>query len=226
MTNYKKDTLEAYCSPKRAEAYKKYHTSAWSWGRLVTWLEQRALYKELVKYDWKPGDTLLDIPCGTGVLGRVLHHFPFKILASDISPEMMELAKSEYPIERKVKFLKADITATPFPRNSFSCIVTLGFLHRVPADIKRATLRELAALSKGIVIISCSIDTPFQRFKHRILSCALTHHQPALCPSTLEEISKECQAAGLTVLRAIHVLPFLSSHAILVVKNLTELEKG
>jgi SAM-dependent methyltransferase len=219
LTDYDRDTLNAYRTPARADEYKRYHTKSWTWGRFVTWLEQRALARELRRYPWTASDQLLDIPCGTGVLGKLLHEFPFRIVASDISPEMMALARREYPEDRLVACAQADITRTPFPRKSFACVVTLGFLHRVPLEIKRAALRELSALSSRVVIATCSVDTPFQRFKHAVLSTIRREHVPAPCPMTMGELVAECEAQGFRVVRAFAVVPLLSAHAMLVLEK-------
>ena len=219
MTDYERDTLNAYRTAERAAEYKRFHTSDWSWGRFATWCEQRAIARELGRYKWSSADQLLDIPCGTGILGKLLHQFPFRIVASDISAEMMEIAKAEYPADRLVDCIQADITATPFPRGSFACVITLGFLHRVPSEIKRAALREIAALSNRVVIVSCSVDTPLQRFKHAVLSRVKRSHVPAPCPAPIKEIIAECEALGFRVARAFMVVPMLSAHAILVLEK-------
>lgn len=219
MTDYEKQTLNAYRTPERAAEYKRFHTTDWSWGRFVTWSEQRAVARELRRYDWSPLDQLLDIPCGTGILGKLLHRFPFQIVASDISTEMMALAKEEYPIDRLSDCVQSDITNTPFPRGSFSCVITLGFLHRVPREVKRVALREIAALSNHVVIVSCSVDTPLQRFKHGLLSLFKRSHVPAPCPVPFKEIISDCEASGLRVVRAFMVMPPFSAHAILVLEK-------
>lgn len=219
-TDYERDTLNAYRTPERAAEYKRFNTTTWSWGHFVTWREQRAVARELARYNWSSADWLLDIPCGTGILGGLLEKFPFIIVASDISPEMMALAKDEYPAGHLIDCVQADITNTPFPRGSFACVVTLGFLHRVPPEIKRATLREISALSSRIVIITCSVDTPLQRFKHAVLSRVIRNHVPAPCPTPLAEIISECEAQQLRVVRAFMVVPLLSAHALLVLEKL------
>jgi SAM-dependent methyltransferase len=220
--NYENETRDAYRTETRAVEYKNYYTKTWNWARFCTWRELYLVAKELGRYHWSSKDRLLDIPCGTGVLGKLLHHFPFQILASDISPEMMALAQHEYPGDRLEGCVLADITNTQFPRASFSCIVVLGFLHRVPAEIKRATLQELAGLSSRVVIVSCSVDTSLQRLKHRILSIFKRGHIPAPCPATLEDVISECEYAGLQVVRSRMVVPFLSSQAILVLEKSSE----
>jgi len=217
--DYKKDTLDAYQSADRAKEYKKFHTKQFSWGRLVTLIEQWIISKELKKYKWSASDKLLDIPCGTGILGSVLHDFPFEIFASDISIEMMEYAKNEYPSNRLVEFTQQDITNTGFKRGSFSCVITLGFLHRVPLDIKRETLREIFELTNNIAIVTCSVDNPIQRLKHKILSIVKKDHVPAPCPIKLKDLISECEDQGFYVRNSLMVLPLLSSHGLLVLQK-------
>jgi SAM-dependent methyltransferase len=217
--DYERDTLTAYQSAERAESYKRYNTTDWSWGRIVTAVEQRAVARELARYKWSPSDRLLDIPCGTGILGGILRDFPFRIVASDISVQMMELAKLEYPADRLEDCVQADITHTPFPRESFDCIVTLGFLHRVPPEVKRSALDEISALCTRVAIVSCSVDTRSQRLKHAILARIRRNHVPAPCPATLKGIVTECETAGFRVARAFYVIPFLSAEAILVLEK-------
>ena len=219
MMDYKRDTLNAYQDSARAAEYKRYHTKNWSWGRLVTCFEQRALARELSRYNWTPGDRLLDLPCGTGILGKVLWKFPFQVVASDISEEMMALARMEYRTDQLEDSISSDITDTQFPHQSFACVVTLGFLHRVPWEIKRATLKELARLTNRVAIISCSVDKPIQRLKHAILLRLKKNHIPAPCAVPIEKIRSECESHGFRVVRDFSVVPLLSSHTILVLEK-------
>ena len=217
--NYETDTLNAYRSRQRAAEYKSYHTKDWSWARICTWREQRLLHHELARYSWSADDRLLDIPCGTGILGKLLHSFPFHIIASDISPEMMDLARVEYHADRLLGCVQADITKTGFSRCSFACIVVLGFLHRVPLDIKRAALHEISTLAKRVVIITCSVDSPLQRLKKKFLTIVRRRHVSAPCPVPLQDIIIECEAAGFKVVRTVMVVPFLSAEVMLVLEK-------
>lgn len=217
--DYKNDTLNAYRNTTRAAQYKRYHTTDWTWGRIATWFEQRTIARELRRYNWDPLDHVLDIPCGTGILGKLLHQFPLRIVASDISAEMMAIGRTEYPADRLVDCVQADITNTPFLHGSFACVLTIGFLHRVPMEIKHAALREIAALSTRVVIVSCSVDTPFQRFKHIVLSRIKRNHVPAPCPVPLKDTISECESQGFRVVRTSMIVPLLSAHAILVLEK-------
>ena len=217
--DYETATLNAYRTRQRAVEYKRYHTKDWSWARFCTWREQRLLARELSRYSWSAGDRLLDIPCGAGILGKQLHAFPFRIVASDISPEMIALAKEEYPADRLLECVQTDITNTGFPRNAFDCIVVLGFMHRVPPAIKRAALCEISALANHVVVLTCSVDSPLQRLKMKVLSAIWRKHVPAPCPTPLRDIVGECENVGLKVIRILNVIPLLSAHVMLVLEK-------
>lgn len=217
--NYDSDTRQAYRSKDRAEEYQRYHTRDWSWGRIATRREQQCLARVLRAYAWAPADRILDMPSGAGILGRLLGTLPSRIVVSDISREMMMLGRGEYPPDRLLGCLQSDITAMPFESDAFACVMTLGFLHRVPPDIKRAAIREIARISNRLVIATCSVDTRAQRVKHRVLGWLRGRHLPAPCPAPLSEVIAECERQGLRLVRAFMVIPFLSAEAVLVLEK-------
>jgi ubiquinone/menaquinone biosynthesis C-methylase UbiE len=217
--NYEADTKQAYRSEGRAAQYQRYHTRDWSWGRIATWREQRCLAKVLRSYSWAPADRILDMPCGTGILGHLLGTLPSRIVVSDISRQMMTLGRPQYPPSRLMGCLQSDITAMPFRNGAFRCVTNLGFLHRVPPEVKRAAIREIARVSSHVVIATCSVDTRAQRLKHRLLGWLRGRHLPAPCPAPLHEVSAEFERNGLRLVRAFMVIPFLSAEAVLVLEK-------
>ena len=217
--NYDSETKLAYRSEGRAAEYQRYHTRDWSWGRIATWREQRCLEKVLRGYTWSPVDRILDMPSGTGILGRLLSALPSRVVVSDISREMMVLGRGEYAPDRLLGCLQSDITSMPFPSGAFECVMTLGFLHRVPPDVKRAAIGEIARISNRRVIATCSVDTRAQRVKHRVLGWLRGRHLPAPCPAPLHEVIAECERQGLRLVRAFMVIPFLSAEAVLVLEK-------
>jgi ubiquinone/menaquinone biosynthesis C-methylase UbiE len=219
--DYENETLNAYRTADRALQYELYHSRWWTWGHLATWFEQRAIARELNRYEWSALDMVLDIPCGTGVLWSLLRQFPFRLVASDISAEMMSIGQKEHSLMHSTTVVQADITETPFKRETFSCVLTIGFMHRVPLQIKRDALKEIARLSKRVVIVSCSIDTRLQRWKHTALRFVRRGHVPAPFPTHLTEMIDLCNSEGFRVVRNLSVIPFLSSHVILVLEKIS-----
>ena len=212
MSNYERDTRSAYRSLERAADYHRYHTAGWSWGRIATWFEQRAVRRLVGGRSWAAGKRLLDVPCGTGILATALEGASSRVLASDIAGEMMAIAAHSYRDLPLDGFVRADITALPFGGRAFDGVVTLGFMHRVPAEIRRGALAELRRVASDGAIVSFSLDSAAQRVKHGLLRVALRRaHKPAPHRAAKQEIEAEIRAAGFRIASSAPVLPLLST---------------
>lgn len=75
----------------------------------------------------KEGTNVLDVACGTGVLfPDYIKRQVKKITAIDISPKMVEIAKSKFP---NVNVLCGDVETTPFAQKFDSVMVYNAFPH-------------------------------------------------------------------------------------------------
>lgn len=219
MTDYERDTRAGYRSAERAARYRAYHTKKWSWGRVATWAEQRAI-RRMLRRQIRPGrDLVLDIPCGTGILGASLDQCDVRVVASDIAVEMIALAVPEYDGRRCAGFVQADITGTPFSDGRFDGVLTLGFMHRVPEDVRRRALSEISRVTARFAIISFSLDSPLQRLKHGLLNAMTRRPISAPCAAPLEEVEREIRDAGFRIERRVSVLPFLSAETLFVLER-------
>jgi demethylphylloquinol methyltransferase len=91
----------------------------------------------------KPGNTVLDICCGTGDLAFLLAKkvgLTGQVHAVDFAPQILAQARLRDP-QQRILWQEADALALPFSDNSFDAI-TLGFGLRNVADI-RACLAEI-----------------------------------------------------------------------------------
>ncbi len=89
-----------------------------------------------------PGERVLDVGSGTGVLlPFVLRHQPSRVVACDLSAEMLARLHTRFP---QVETLQGDITTLDLPEGSFDC----AFLNAVFPNLpdKPAALRNLARL--------------------------------------------------------------------------------
>ncbi len=217
--NYEKETRSAYRNPVKAKAYKEQYTRGIKWARFTIWRGQVILRKALKICNLTESDQILDIPCGTGVSAHTLSKISFVIIASDISREMMNLAREDYQSRNFKGFIQADITKPPFNKQTFACIVMLGFMHRAPADIRAQTLAEMASLSKKFLIVSYAVDSLFQRLKQQMIKMARPTHRPAPSPVPLRDIFKEFHSHGFIVRKKFNIVWLLCSHSIFLLEK-------
>jgi ubiquinone/menaquinone biosynthesis C-methylase UbiE len=219
MYEYEKDTRQAYRNVEKAQLYRSYQSQDLSWGRVTSWRRRLIVHKALASCDLSPQDKILDIPCGTGIIGDILQQFPNPVVGADISTEMMELARSEYAFSHFLGFVQADITQTSFQPGDFACIFILGLMHRLPANIRGKVLAEIATLKPQYLIISYSLDSPCQRLKQRLIKKLKPSHIPAPVPAAYPEIIQEVNTAGFKVRRTYQVVPLLSAEIILILEK-------
>lgn len=220
---YEKDTRRAYRDVHKARHYQDYQSRDLTWGRLTSWREWAIVRSALVCCGLSPQAKILDIPCGTGIMGKIFRLFPNPVVAADISLEMMDLAREEYNFTHFLGFVQADITRLPFDPGEFDFIIIMGLMHRLPAKIRRKVLAEIASLRARQVIISYSIDSLGQRLKQRLIKKLKPEHRPAPVPVTYGDIIREVTTAGFKVISVRHAVPLLSADIILVLDNLLEL---
>jgi ubiquinone/menaquinone biosynthesis C-methylase UbiE len=84
----------------------------------------------------------LEIGCGTGALTRQLAKRSNRVLALDLSPNMIRAARERSQEFSNIDFQEADVTAWDFPLERFDCIATVATLHHLPT-------REMFAKMKG-----------------------------------------------------------------------------
>ena len=95
----------------------------------------------------RPGVSVLDVACGTGVLfGDYLARDAARVTGVDISPEMARIAVSKLR-DPRVEVLCGDVEELPLPRRYDCCVVYNAFPHF--AHPARLLARLSACLSPG-----------------------------------------------------------------------------
>ncbi len=107
-----------------------------------------------------PGEchNALEVGCGTGAFARRLAERAEHVVAIDLSPQMIRVARSHSPDNSNVQFEVADIEEYELPVAHFDCIVTIATLHHVPMRAVLLKLRE--ALKPGGVLILLDLYEP------------------------------------------------------------------
>jgi SAM-dependent methyltransferase len=92
-------------------------------------------------------EAALDVGCGTGAFSRLLAKRADQVLALDLSPRMVEIAKSRSKQDTNIEFQVADATRWVFPVGAFHCVASIATLHHLP--IEETLLNMRGALRFG-----------------------------------------------------------------------------
>jgi len=85
---------------------------------------------------------ILEIGCGTGEFSRLLAQRAEKVLAIDLSPQMIRLARERSKVYPNIDFVKCDVMTHPLPDNQFDCIATLTTIHHLPIETILRKIRK------------------------------------------------------------------------------------
>jgi SAM-dependent methyltransferase len=112
----------------------------------------------------------LEVGCGTGTFSRrlaarsgagsagILPAMGTQVLALDLSPEMIRLARERSAQFPNIEFQLADVLEWPFPAESFDYIASIATLHHLP--LREMLLKMKAALKPGGVLLILDLFEP------------------------------------------------------------------
>lgn len=170
--------------------------------RVLTLGRESALREKMIDLaSLKPGETVLDVGCGTGTLaiaaGRHVGSSG-KVYGIDASPEMIARAgKKAGKAGQGIEFRNASIEALPFQDAQFDVVLSTLILHHLPRQVRENGLREIRRVLKtgGRVLV---VDFG-QSERPKGLIGRLHHGHGHVAPA---EIAALLNAAGLNVLES------------------------
>lgn len=124
---------------------------------LLAWLltlgRERALRERLTELArLQPGESVLDVGCGTGTLAITAKKrvgSSGAVVGIDASPEMIERAKRKaLKAGVEVQFQTAIVEALPFPDASFDVVFSTLMLHHLPRPVRELCAREMRRVAK------------------------------------------------------------------------------
>jgi ubiquinone/menaquinone biosynthesis C-methylase UbiE len=128
---------------------------AGKWDRM-TLEETRSRLPQMIDYlAIKPGDTILDVGGGTGILLPLLYNAAGdsgKIVSLDIAEEMLKQARDNgYP--NSIYYIHADVAAIPLSGESFDLVICYSCFPHFPDKLK--ALAEIARVlrNRGRLVI-------------------------------------------------------------------------
>ncbi len=103
------------------------------------------IHRILQTANLRPGDRVLDVACGTGVMiPYYLRRNVRSVTAIDISPEMTKIAQGKFP-QANVEIICGDVETAVFPEN-FDCIMVYNAFPHFPEPER--LIRRLSQLLK------------------------------------------------------------------------------
>jgi ubiquinone/menaquinone biosynthesis C-methylase UbiE len=116
--------------------------------------------------DLRPGETVLEVGCGSGVYHRWLANTTGcenRITAIDVIPylirEAAALARKE-GLEGMIQFTEGDAESIPFPDNSFDVSMSVTVMEEVDADRMMAEMCRVTRPGGRVAVFVRSVDLP------------------------------------------------------------------
>jgi ubiquinone/menaquinone biosynthesis C-methylase UbiE len=145
----------------------------------------------------KPGDSVLDVGCGTGevTLLAKTRAKAGKVYGIDPAPEMIAMARKKAARRNlDIDFRVGVIESLPFPDSSIDVVTSSLMMHHLPEDLKVRGLAEIyRVLKRGGRLLIADFMRPTGSFLNHIF-IAFTRHQGL--KSGIEDIQKLLKAAG------------------------------
>ena len=208
---------EAYLISNIAQQYEAKRFAS-PMGRFINWREKSAAVNLLKMLSINDTSRILDLPCGTGRLSRLLYENGHNVVAADISLSMINVARGKTGMDSKVEFVVCDAEKLPFSDGVFDCVVSLRFMGFLPPQIRLKVLGEMSRVTTNWLILfhhnPSSLKGIFRRIKDRLRGKVQEWY--TIKPSDLEG---ELKAAGLSLARTKPILGKLAeTYAVLVTK--------
>jgi SAM-dependent methyltransferase len=121
-------------------------------------LQNNHYHKFLLRHLRAQCQNVLEIGCGKGEFSRRLAATSKLVIALDLSPEMIRMARERSADLPNVEFRIADVMSYDLPRAGFDCIASIATLHHLP--LREILLKMKAALSPGGVLLILDLCEP------------------------------------------------------------------
>lgn len=177
-----------------------------------------------------PGSRVLDLPCGTGRMTRILVERGYHVVSADASEAMLERARENYRAYREehtgkipdVTFSVRDVLATGFPDDEFDGISCIRLFHHFnEAETRRKALRELARICRGPIVVTFLNSFALDRISSWLKARLRGKKQLSQLPIPLSTFAADIDAAGLKIDRKIAAHWGISSRWFLVLGRST-----
>jgi ubiquinone/menaquinone biosynthesis C-methylase UbiE len=111
------------------------------------------------------GRQALEIGCGTGAFSRLLARRFEHVLALDLSPQMIHLARERSQQYTNIDFQVADALSWEFPAEQFDCIASIATLHHLPMEEMLSKMKTAISMNGTLLVLDLfQAEGLFERF--------------------------------------------------------------
>jgi ubiquinone/menaquinone biosynthesis C-methylase UbiE len=204
-----------------AQRYQAAYTGSFPLRTLAAWIIaalERYHVARALRECRPPPAVLLDVPCGTGKLAKVLGALETQVVGADLSMAMMECARGAYRTSRFSGFVRSSVEQLPFDTGAFDTVVCLRLMHLFSPASRQNALKELARVASRRVIVSFGMVGSFQLLRLKIRR-AIFRNISTPYPVRFADLPIEIDAAGLYIARWRRILPIFSCEYLLTLEK-------
>jgi SAM-dependent methyltransferase len=173
------------------------------------------------------GSRVLDLPCGTGRLTRMLVARGHQVIGADVSEAMLGHARENYRAYQRehsnapnVQFEVRDVLATGFNANQFDAIACIRLFHHFDeSDTRRRALAELRRICNGPIIVTFLNSFALDRFSSWAKDKLRGRNRTSQLPIPFKTFAADIDAAGLKIEKKIAAHWGISSRWFLVLSR-------
>ena len=115
------------------------------------WTANNQYHSSLLRYVPENCENALEIGCGTGAFARALARRCQQVVALDLSPEMIRVARSRSSQFENLEFQLADAMTWSFPQSHFDLVCSIATLHHL--EQRELLLKIKQTLRPGGVLL-------------------------------------------------------------------------
>ena len=135
------------------------------------WTANNQYHNSLLKYVPVDCENALEIGCGTGAFARVLAKRCKRVVAIDLSAEMIRVARARLDQHKNLEFELADAMKWKFPQSHFDFVCSIATLHHL--DQRELLLKIRDSLKPRGVLVVLDLSS-IEQFGRTDLRCCRT----------------------------------------------------
>jgi ubiquinone/menaquinone biosynthesis C-methylase UbiE len=137
------------------------------------WNHNNHYHKALLKHMPTLCDNALEIGCGTGAFARLIAERAEHVLALDLAPQMIQLARERSVRYTNIDFQCMNVMEWDPPAEQFDYIASIATFHHLPMEDMLVKVRDALKVNGTLVILDLFHETELPKRLLNILSSLL-----------------------------------------------------